>query len=587
MEKNRPRLAKISAILIFCHLFALSHLATSQKIDYKGLPQWSQHQEGITNYWLYTPDNLQEGQVYPVALFLHGCCPEDEVLLPRNIVDPPLRMWHHFGDNEQTIPTYIVAPVSKRGWGQHIDNLKKVMDDLVANQQGDAQRIYITGFSMGGGGTWQFLNQYPDYFAAAMPMGSGIRGDIDKLKDIPIWINIGENDGAAPALKDSVAVFRKANGDPRGALEWETGVNPRYTEFDGVGHGVQWDAVSTQDLLSWAYDKVNDGNACPVVYFKSPEYGQTIPAGESVPFELFVDDHDSEIDHVEIYVNDKLFQTLKQPPYSGRVDIKNGNNILSAKAFDQQGKSSSASIAIKTDISALFITRKLPVARQAAFFTFQLLAKGNSEKTFILSPESNPLPDGISLSSSGQLSGIPNTAGKFNFSIIVTDAEGDKAEKNYRLHIKNKYKNDVVVSNVSSLTGQLYSVSRFSKGVLPFSGKNSEINISKTAGYDGYTFIQTAHSDRDSSDSDFLTFDVDEDVLVTIAYEKCDHLYESTVPDWLNDFKKEPGQIEAQYFYFDMYIKPFQKGRITLPGADASRNNANNNYFVLIKKNSL
>ena len=353
------RAFKSVAMILVLHLFFVRHAATAQKTDYKGLPQWSQQQQGITNYWLYTPDNLQQGEVYPIALFLHGCCPEDEVLRLRSTVDPTARMWHHFAGNEQTIPTYIIVPVSKRGWGQHIDNLKKVMDDLVANAQGDAQRIYITGFSMGGGGTWQFLERYPDYFAAALPMGSGIRGDIDKLKDIPVWVNIGENDRNAGRLKDSVAVFRKANGDPRGALEWVTGVYPRYTEHDGISHGV-----------------------------------------------------------------------------------------------------------------------------------------------------------------------------------------------------------------------------------LPFTGKNSETNLSKTAGFDGLTFIQTAHSDRDSSDADFLSFDVDQDVIIYIAYEKCEHLYESTIPDWLKEFKKEPGQIEAQYFYFDVYSKSFPKGKITLPGADARAHNVNNNYFVLIRKSN-
>ena len=44
------------------------------------------------------------------------------------------------------------------------------------------------------------------------------------------------------------------------------------------------------------------------------------------------------------------------------------------------------------------------------------------------------------------------------------------------------------------------------------------------------------------------------------------------------------GQIVAQYYYFDVYCKPFTKGRITLPGANASYHQVNNNYFVLVAR---
>ncbi len=573
--------AAIVVILFVC----LPRLtATAQKLDYKGLPQWSQQQEGITNYWLYTPDNLEEGKVYPIALFLHGCCPEDEVLRPRSTVDPPLRMWHHFGENTQAIPTYIIAPVSKRGWTQHIDNLKKVMDDLVTYKQGDAQRIYITGFSMGGGGTWQFLNRYPDYFAAAIPMGSNLRGNIENLKDIPVWANIGENDRNAGPLKDSIVVFRAVNGDPRGAYEWVTGVNPRYTEHDGIGHGVQWNAVSSQDLLSWAYDKKNDGNAYPVVYFKSPGQLQTFEAGEKVPFELFAGDSDSKIEKIEVYLNGSLVANLVQPPYSGQVGIEPGDNVLMGKACDQQGKSSTATVLIRTDIEPEFLTGILPVARQGELLKVPVEVRGNQDVTFRLSTGSDPLPEDLSLSPSGILEGIPVVTGDFDFTVSVSDADGDQAEKEFGLIIEPKNKNEVIVSNVTASNGKRYHISKLKKGSPPFSGKNSETNISDPSVYEGITYIMTDHGDRDSTDTDYLSFDVDEDVIVYIAYEKCDHLYHSSIPDWLKDYRKEEcGQIVTEYFYFDTYSKTFPKGRITLPGANASNNNVNNNFMVLVR----
>src|SRR5690606_32607094 len=113
--------------------------------------------------------------------------------------------------------------------------LKAVMDDLVENHQGDPTRIYITGFSMGGQGTFMFLNEYPEYFAAALPMGMDFRGDPEKIKHIPIWINRGETDWHARHLGSRVAEIRKLNGGPADSSNHVTGVNPRLTTFSGVG----------------------------------------------------------------------------------------------------------------------------------------------------------------------------------------------------------------------------------------------------------------------------------------------------------------------------------------------------------------
>jgi hypothetical protein len=84
---------------------------------------------------------------------------------------------------------------------------------------------------------------------------------------------------------------------------------------------------------------------------------------------------------------------------------------------------------------------------------------------------------------------------------------------------------------------------------------------------------------------DLLSFTVDEDVTVYVAYETKDRLFRSTIPGWLKEFRKEDGgQIVAQYFYFDVYSKRFPAGRITLPGAATGQNNATRNYFVIVKR---
>jgi hypothetical protein len=111
-----------------------------------------------------------------------------------------------------------------------------------------------------------------------------------------------------------------------------------------------------------------------------------------------------------------------------------------------------------------------------------------------------------------------------------------------------------------------------------------EINFSNLSEYGGLTFIKTDINDVDTSVNNFLSFSVDEDAIIYIAYETMDSLFHSTVPSWLKDFKKENRQIVAQYRYYNVYSKEFSKGKISLPSADAKANGVATGYFVMIKK---
>lgn len=336
--------------------------ALSQEIDYKGFPEWSWRKHDSTEYLLYTPSDLKKGERYPVALFLHGCCGKDNHATMRNAVDPPVRMWHHFGDNTQDVPTYVIAPATSRGWSQHIENLKFVIDSLINKGNADPTRIYITGFSMGGAGTIEFLQRYPKYFAAALPMGMNFRGDMSAIKDIPIWTNRGALDKYANKLNNSVAEIRAMNGDLNDSSEYNTGVNPRFTSFEGVGHNVQWLAASTQDLTGWAYSKINDGNIYPVVFFRTPTYNQAFTSDK---IQVGVDAHDPDgnIEKVVIKVNGKIATTFTRAPYEGLITTPKGDATIEAIAYDNKGKSSVATTLIKKKSPGEVIVTEIKTAR--------------------------------------------------------------------------------------------------------------------------------------------------------------------------------------------------------------------------------
>jgi predicted peptidase len=106
----------------------------------------------------------------------------------------------------------------------------------------DTDRIYLTGLSMGGFGTWEWATKYPDQFAAIAPVCGG--GDLmfaDRLTKIPIWAFHGEADPVVPVNR---------NTDMVKAIN-EKGGSARMTIYPGVGHGSWVNAYNDEELFKW------------------------------------------------------------------------------------------------------------------------------------------------------------------------------------------------------------------------------------------------------------------------------------------------------------------------------------------------
>ena len=569
-------------LLLLHFLFAPIH---SQQIDYKGFPEWSWQNEGITEFMFYSPSNTEPGKKYPLAVFLHGCCGEDEHATMRNAVDPPARMWHNFGENYQLEPTYIISPKTTRGWRQKFPDIKMAIDKLIVAGKVDARRIYMTGFSMGGAGTWQFMEQYPGFLAAAIPMGMGARAKLDSVRSTPIWAIRGETDWHARNLPLNIDTLRRLNGDTRGPLEWVCGVNPRFTSFEGVGHGVQWDAASRLPLLEWAYAKINDGNIYPVVYFIRPEHKNMLKKGDRTGLELHALDPDGTIDKVQVLMNSKLIKEFTQPPYEMEIAPDPGDNLVEAIAWDRLGKSSKASMLLQVDIDPMLETAELPEISAGQYYRHQITASGNQPLFFNLS-EGSHLPSGISLDSTGLITGIPSEPGNYPLLVTVLDAGDDQCSGSFLMKVMEKDPGEIIITNAHYPVDSLEArVSKIMIGELPNAQTVTEVSFSEVGHYEGLTYIAASKDAANLDQQDLLTLTVDEDVILYVAYEKLDRLFSSTVPEWLNDFNKEEGdQIVAQYHYFDVYSKSFPAGEIKLPGADAANHNVMWSYFIMCEK---
>jgi hypothetical protein len=124
------------------------------------------------------------------------------------------------------------------------DSLDTMLDYVLANYpEIDKDRVYVMGYSMGGRGTWAWINESADRFAAAAPCGfsAADTGDVKKLVKLPIWAMAGGADGdRTTGVRKMVERLRAAGN-----------VNVKHTEFEGADHRAGLAVFSSVELVEW------------------------------------------------------------------------------------------------------------------------------------------------------------------------------------------------------------------------------------------------------------------------------------------------------------------------------------------------
>jgi predicted peptidase len=210
-------------------------------------------------YVVFVPHDYQGDRTYPLILFLHGAGEwgtdgQKQVTVG---LGPAVRK------REKSFPFLVVFPQSqKKTWPIDVTNRDQIPDILGtwSEQQAegkralamlaevekeyrvDPARVYLTGISMGGFGTWSLAASQPERWAAIVPIcGGGDPQAAARIKDLPCWCFHGDADTAVPVRRSR---------DMMKAL-WDAGGHPNYTEYAGVGHN-SWDqAYATADLYDW------------------------------------------------------------------------------------------------------------------------------------------------------------------------------------------------------------------------------------------------------------------------------------------------------------------------------------------------
>lgn len=223
-------------------------------------------------YQVFVPARSVAPDQAPVILFLHGSGERgDDNRLQASVgLGPYVRA--HAAD----FPAIVVFPQVPQDaeWNQVAQVALAQLDAATQEFDGDPDRTYLTGLSMGGYGTWDLALRAPGRFAALVPVCggllhqrrpsmavTGLEGEDDpyaavasRLRDVPVWLFHGARDAAVPVeySRRLEAAFRDA-----GARD------VRYTEFPEADHN-SWDpAYATPELWTWLFEQVRPGAAGP------------------------------------------------------------------------------------------------------------------------------------------------------------------------------------------------------------------------------------------------------------------------------------------------------------------------------------
>jgi predicted peptidase len=216
---------------------------------------------GSLPYRIFIPQNPPQEKRYPLLVFLHGAgeLGDDNTRqlagFPREFVS---------AENRVKYPCYVIAPQCPKtdAWSsfpEYPANARsaasptiairisiELIEKLIAECNVDKSRVYVTGLSLGGEGTFDIVSRRPDLFAAAVPI-CGI-ADVERassMKSVPFWVFHVESDEINPVRysREIVQALKAA------------GAAPKYTEYKRKGHSIWSRAYNEPDLLPWLFQQ--------------------------------------------------------------------------------------------------------------------------------------------------------------------------------------------------------------------------------------------------------------------------------------------------------------------------------------------
>jgi len=191
-------------------------------------------------YLLYLPEDYgkEEGKKWPLMVFLHGRGESGDDLEKVKKHGPPKLI-----EEGKEFPFIIVSPQCPRDrWWTDI-YLDKLIDSIIANYSVDEDRIYMTGLSMGGFGTWNYAGLHSDRLAAIAPICGG--GDpilTWRMRNLPIWAFHGAKDDTVPLERTEQMVE---------AVKSRGNENVKVTIYPDAEHDSWTETYENPELYDW------------------------------------------------------------------------------------------------------------------------------------------------------------------------------------------------------------------------------------------------------------------------------------------------------------------------------------------------
>jgi len=195
-------------------------------------------EKATVHYLIALPENYNEQEKCPLMIFLHGRGEWGNDLSRVKIHGPPKNV-----KEKNATPFIIVSPQSPKGEWWKVEKLSKLLDHILATTKADPERVYLTGLSMGGFGTWAWAAREPRRFAAAIPIcGGGNPNDAEKLVELPIWAFHGAKDNVVAISRSQAMVD---------AIQEAGGTKAKLTVYGEAGHNSWTKTYDNPEIYKW------------------------------------------------------------------------------------------------------------------------------------------------------------------------------------------------------------------------------------------------------------------------------------------------------------------------------------------------
>ncbi len=240
-------LTKILRLLPFAVLVCTSALPAAEMTQKRQhFDQKAKHRQTL-DYLLYLPEGYRENtrRKWPLILFLHGMGERGTNLDKVKVHGPPKLL-----DGATNLPFVVVSPQCPLGQWWDVETLDALLEKIIRKERIDTRRVYLTGLSMGGFGSWELAMKFPDRFAAVAPICGGgnpfypagyTKRQAAVLKEIPFWAFHGAKDTSVPLSESQRMVD---------ALK-KFGCDVKFTVYPEAGHDSWTETYNNPELYEW------------------------------------------------------------------------------------------------------------------------------------------------------------------------------------------------------------------------------------------------------------------------------------------------------------------------------------------------